>query len=130
MNEVQQPTIILSHESFNSVGSWAITPILAEVTAAITTSSTETIDNVLSTSSASNTIGSTTRMKNIESKIMQETAATDVKWLILCEDQSAVDLKALIDNLKNENCTKVSFGFFLSFFCTVSRSISGSLREK
>ena len=31
----------------------------------------------------------------------------DTKWLIICEDQSVVDLAALVDNLKVENSTAV-----------------------
>lgn len=86
---MQQPKIILSHESFNSIGSWAITPILA--------SSTKHIDNILSSSSKSTSTATT-----------DTDTMSNIKWLILCEDQSIVDLKVLIINLKNEDYTKVS----------------------
>lgn len=34
----------------------------------------------------------------------------ETKWLILCEDQSGIDLKALIDNLNKEDFGAVSCG--------------------
>lgn len=34
----------------------------------------------------------------------------ETKWLILCEDQSGIDLKALIDNLNKEDFSAVSCG--------------------
>lgn len=112
---MQLPQIILSHETFNSVGSWAITPILA--------SSTEYINNIrVSTSSRdSNAVQkSVSPQVNVTTSAAASatTASTSTslpsdnvfgtKWLILCEDQSIVDLKALINNLKNEDYTKVS----------------------
>lgn len=101
MESVRQPRIILSHETFQSVGSWAITPILA--------ASTEYIDNIVAsqrdpnTPNTSNLYSAPTNNSDITSS-----KALQTKWLILCEDQSIVDLKALINNLKNEDYTKVS----------------------
>lgn len=34
----------------------------------------------------------------------------ETKWLIICEDQSGIDLKALIDNLNKEDFSAVSCG--------------------
>lgn len=109
---MQQPKIILSHESFNSVGSWAITPILASisehndavvgVTTEATNAATVVTGNNVADANKSTSFGALT------------SAAT--KWLIVCEDQSIVDIKALINNLKHENSSQVSlFSFF--FFC-------------
>lgn len=98
MESVQQPRIILSHETFQSVGSWAITPILA--------ASSEYIDNIVAThrdSTGESNIHSAQRINDVAAS-----QALQTKWLILCEDQSIVDLKALINNLKNEDYTKVS----------------------
>lgn len=108
-----QPKIILSHETFNSIGSWAITPILA--------SSTEYIDSydmILSSRGLNGEKKSNSPRANMTSKASTAAAAatssaqpsqpSQTKWLILCEDQSIVDLKALINNLKNEDYTKVS----------------------
>lgn len=115
---MKQPKIILSHETFNSIGSWAITPILA--------SSTEYIDNmILSSRGLGGAQKANSPRANVTSTASAATAAADsvaataattpssspasqTKWLILCEDQSIVDLKALINNLKNEDYTKVS----------------------
>lgn len=107
---MQLPQIILSHETFNSVGSWAITPILA--------SSTEYINNIrFSSSRDSNAVPkSDSPQVNVTTSAAASATSTSVpsdkvfgtKWLILCEDQSIVDLKALINNLKNEDYTKVS----------------------
>lgn len=111
---MQLPQIILSHETFNSVGSWAITPILA--------SSTEYIDNIqVSSPRDSNAVHkSGSPQVNVTAAAVTSAPATSAstsmpsdkvfgtKWLILCEDQSIVDLKALINNLKNEDYTKVS----------------------
>lgn len=100
---VQQPRIILSHETFNSVGSWAITPILA--------SSIEYIDNIILSSC---NLDAATAAKEANALPVSVTAsppspaALQTKWLILLEDQSIVDLKALINNLQNEDYTKVS----------------------
>lgn len=104
---VQQPKIILSHETFNSVGSWAITPILA--------SSIEYIDNIiLSSRSLDAATEAATAATEANALPVSVTAsppspeASQTKWLILLEDQSIVDLKALINNLQNEDYTKVS----------------------
>lgn len=113
VDAVQQPKIILSHETFNSAGSWAITPILA--------SSTEYIDKMILSSRSINTSQKTNaRSTNVTSDAPSASPkAFQTKWLILCEDQSIVDLKALINNLKNEDYTKVSsiliYTFFFSF---------------
>lgn len=90
------PKIILSHETFNSVGSWAITPILAP--------SIEYIDKMIASTDGSNAAQKTS--SNVSTNAPSPSLQT--KWLILCEDQSIVDLKALINNLKNEDHTKVS----------------------
>lgn len=100
---MQLPKIILSHETFNSIGSWAITPILA--------SSTEYIDNIVSSSNGLNAAQkSNSPRENVTSDATSTSSSnpSQTKWLILCEDQSIVDLKALINNLKNEDYTKVS----------------------
>lgn len=94
MESIQQPRIILSHETFQSVGSWAITPILA--------ASSEYIDNIVASHRDS------TDKSNLRSAQHINDVTLQTKWLILCEDQSIVDLKALINNLKNEDYTKVS----------------------
>lgn len=115
---MQQPKIILSHESFNSVGSWAITPILASisehndavvgVTTEATNAATVVTGNNVADANKSTSFGALT------------SAAT--KWLIVCEDQSIVDIKALINNLKHENSSQVSlFSFF--FFVVLLESI-------
>lgn len=44
-------------------------------------------------------------MENVRKILTAET-----KWLILCEDQSGVDLTALIDNLNKEDFSAVSCG--------------------
>ncbi|XP_055295645.1 beta-1,3-glucosyltransferase [Sitodiplosis mosellana] len=106
---VQQPKIILSHETFNSIGSWAITPILA--------SSIEYIDNIILSSrnlnAAATEATASARKANALPVNVTATApppeASQTKWLILCEDQSIVDLKALINNLQNEDYTKKKF---------------------
>lgn len=105
---MQLPQIILSHETFNSVGSWAITPILA--------SSTEYINNVQFSSYDSDAVQkSNPPQKNVTTSARTSPASQfQTKWLILCEDQSIVDLKALINNLKNEDYTKVSKAQFPS----------------
>lgn len=111
VDSIQVPQIILSHETFNSVGSWAITPILA--------SSTEYINNIrFSSSHDSNAVQKTDSPQiNVTTSAAAASATSTsvpsdkvfgTKWLILCEDQSIVDLKALINNLKNEDYTKVS----------------------
>lgn len=120
---MQQPKIILSHEVFNGVGSWAITPILA--------SSSEYIDNIIlshrnvhqtnrdlqsapaapknKTSKKTTTSSSSaSKADKTTNDAPSSTEPIETKWLILCEDQSIVDLKALINNLKNEDYTKVS----------------------
>lgn len=88
------PKIILSHETFNSVGSWAITPILAP--------SIEYIDKMIASNHGSN------KAQKTSPNVSTNAPPLQTKWLILCEDQSIVDLKALINNLKNEDHTKVS----------------------
>lgn len=108
IDAVQEPKIILSHETVNSIGSWAITPILA--------SSTEYIDSIIlsqrnsktdlpAAKSNSHNVSSSTKPDAITSS---PSSAIETKWLILCEDQSIVDLKALINNLEHEDYTKVS----------------------
>lgn len=127
---MQQPKIILSHETFNSVGSWAITPILA--------SSIEYIDNIiLSTRNLdAASKAAATAAKKPNALPVNVTAsppspeASQTKWLILLEDQSIVDLKALINNLQNEDYTKVSaipmhlFRFCFAVTCATSFSLS------
>lgn len=126
---LQQPRIILSHETFNSIGSWAITPILA--------SSIEYIDNIILSSRNLNAATAAAAAQKVNALPLNVTVtpsppppsaspgASQTKWLILCEDQSIVDLKALINNLQNEDYTKVScnshtsvgwVGFFVFFF--------------
>lgn len=104
---MQQPKIILSHETFQSVGSWAITPILA--------ASNEYIDKIINShrDSDASKKANLPKTKHNVSKTATNGKSTsskpiETKWLILCEDQSIVDLKALINNLKNEDYTKVS----------------------
>lgn len=111
IDTVQEPKIILSHETVNSIGSWAITPILA--------SSTEYIDSIIlsqrnskidlpAAKSNSHNVSSLTQSDAITSSSPSPSSAIETKWLILCEDQSIVDLKALINNLEHEDYTKVS----------------------
>lgn len=117
VHSVQQPQIILSHETFNSVGSWAITPILA--------SSSEYIDKIKLSSDGLNAAPKT-KSPPANATTANAAAATstasETKWLILCEDQSIVDLKALINNLKNEDYTKVSNAIPMRFFASCSSS--------
>lgn len=119
------PKIILSHETVNSIGSWAITPILA--------SSTEYIDSIIlsqrnsktdlpAAKSNSHNVSSSTKPDAITSS-PSPSSAIETKWLILCEDQSIVDLKALINNLKNEDYTKVSNAIPMRFFASCSSSL-------
>lgn len=119
MDSIQQPQIILSHEAFNSVGSWAITPILA--------SSSEYIDNIkLSTDGLNAAEKRKSPPVNVTLTNVAATTAAEkpfeTKWLILCEDQSIVDLKALINNLKNEDYTKVSNAIPLHFLYPICLS--------
>lgn len=102
---MQQPKIILTHESFDSIGSWAITPILA--------SSTKHIENVLLQSVSSN--GNDKSSSTVANQSSANVRTSQTKWIILCEDQSIVDLKALINNLQCEDYRKVSIRFFFFF---------------
>lgn len=106
---MQQPKIILSHESFDSIGSWAITPILA--------SSPEHIENILLRSVSSDS-SDDKRSSTIANQSSANVRMSETKWIILCEDQSIVDLKALINNLQYEDYTKVSI-FHLYVVCVV-----------
>lgn len=105
LDAVQQPKIILSHESFDSIGSWAITPILA--------SSPERIENTLLRSVSSN--GNDARITSITNQSSANVRMSETKWIILCEDQSIVDLKALINNLQYVDYTKVSIVHYVPF---------------
>lgn len=103
-----QPKIILSHETFNSIGSWAITPILASSTDMILSSRGLNGEKKSNSPRANMTSTASTATAAAATSSAQPSQPSQTKWLILCEDQSIVDLKALINNLKNEDYTKVS----------------------
>lgn len=110
IDAVQQPKIILSHESFDSIGSWAITPILA--------STPEHIEHTLLRSvSTDNRIDDKRSSSSIANHSTANASMSQTKWIILCEDQSIVDLKALINNLQYEDYTKVSILGLHGFRC-------------
>lgn len=81
--QTKPPKVYLSHEAFNTAaGSWAITPILSEI-----------VEKMISFNST---------------KLTTTTTTTNPKWLVICEDDTIVDLKLLTENLNRENYTDVN----------------------